>query len=357
MRCLSLTLAALALCVTNGVGQDAPTRVVIPFDFESKFDDGRYGQMIGDLVWSKLKREGGFILPESMQDVRDGVERRGMLPGPETPLDQLAKIVRGEEAAQLAIWGKVERVAGQEFDEYDLWIKVADFSSDPPRLLYDKQARTRTVSEIPHLYVKEALEKLYGRADVAIAPGSRPATPGGGEAIASSLVTTGFEAGQSAPEGWDPLSTHVSWVRAEGAGSDGKVIRFTIPPAVAESTGVLYYSAFFPVEEGATYQFRCRWRSTAPAAKVFVKAYDEMPGPFRAKTAEGSGLQKREVYRSQQNLTGAPGTWNVQVENFTPKHSQFHPKWARVMLYAYYPAGVVEWDDVEVRLVRAAAKP
>ena len=33
----------------------APSRVVIPFDFESKFDDGRYGQMVGDLIWKKLE--------------------------------------------------------------------------------------------------------------------------------------------------------------------------------------------------------------------------------------------------------------------------------------------------------------
>ena len=46
-------------------------KVVIPFDFVSKFDDGRYGQMMGDMIWKKLSRQRGFIIPDSMLEVRD----------------------------------------------------------------------------------------------------------------------------------------------------------------------------------------------------------------------------------------------------------------------------------------------
>ena len=38
----------------------------------------------------------------------------------------------------------------------------------------------------------------------------------------------------------------------------------------------MYYSDSFPVEAGAKYRFQCRWRSDGPAAKVFVKCYDEI---------------------------------------------------------------------------------
>ena len=124
---------------------------------------------------------------------------------------------------------------------------------------------------------------------------------------------------------------------------------------VAETTGVLYYSDYFPVEEGATYRFRCRWRSTGTAAKVFIKAYDEFEGNYQEKRKRLVASQKREVYRSQQNMEGEAGAWHEHAEEFTPKHSKFHPRWARVMLYAYYPPGVVDWDDVEVRLVKRAA--
>ena len=64
--------------------------------------------------------------------------------------------------------------------------------------------------------------------------------------------------------------------------------------------------------------------------------------------------EKREVYRSQQNLTGSSGVWNVHTEDFTPQHTQYTPRWGRVMLYAYWPAGTVEWDDVVVKQVAPA---
>ena len=52
-----------------------PQKVVVPFDFESKFDEGRYGQMIGDMIWTKLHKQGGFIIPEAQQETRDWCER------------------------------------------------------------------------------------------------------------------------------------------------------------------------------------------------------------------------------------------------------------------------------------------
>ena len=89
---------------------------------------------------------------------------------------------------------------------------------------------------------------------------------------------------------------------------------------VAENEGVMYYSDYFPVEEGAKYRFQCRWRSNGPAVKVFIKCYAEEDSPYRP--APGPGLaaaarrseeaatspskMRREVYRSQQNLSG-PG--------------------------------------------------
>ena len=68
--------------------------------------------------------------------------------------------------------------------------------------------------------------------------------------------------------------------------------------------------------------------------------------------------QRREVYRSQQNLQGPVKTWNTHTEDFTPKHVKYAPKWGRVMLYAYLTPGVVEFDDVVVKkIVPAVAGP
>ncbi len=331
---------------------ESAKRLVIPFDFESKFDNGEYGQSLGDMFWSKLKRQGGFILPESMQEVREWCERNRMVPNPDTPLLRMKEIVVKEQAGDIGIWGKVERVPGVENDVYDLWINIADFTFEPPQMIYQRKARTRTVSEIPHIYVKEALDRLYGRtASVAAGPDARREERW---AKAHNLVKGDFEQGQKAPLGWEILPHDVSWVweKENSAKTKNRVIRFTLNEDVAGTTGVLYYSEFFPVDEGATYRFQCRWKTTGSAAKVFIKCYDELPTQFRTSSvANPAQTEKREVYRSQQNLQGSPVVWNVQTEDFTPQHTQFTPKWGRVMLYAYWPAGVVEWDDVVVKQV------
>jgi hypothetical protein len=355
-------LSLLTLAISLGVGaslpagtDDPPKKVVIPFDFESKFDSGEYGQTIGDSVWKKLQRQGGFIIPESMQDVRDFCQRAKLLPGPDTPLPKMKEIVVKEQAGEIAIWGKVERVQGFETDVYDLWINVADFSLDPPRMIYQKHVRTQTVSEIPHVYINEALDRLYGRTESI--PGAPDPKLQERWEKAPNLVKGDFEQGRGAPLGWDPLPHDVTWVaeKRRDANSKNRIIRFAMDDDVAGTTGVLYYSAFFPVEEGATYRFQCRWKTTGSAAKVFIKCYDELPTQFRTRPGgDVLEMEKREVYRSQQNLEGKPGAWNLQTEDFTPTHTQFTPRWGRVMLYAYWPAGTVEWDDVVVKQISSA---
>jgi hypothetical protein len=361
----SLTLAALIglvgfSLVGVGLGEEPKTvtpakkdRVVIPFDFESKFDGGRYGQKIGDLVWSKLEREGTFVIPESMQDVRDWCQRSGMVPNPDTPLNKLAEIVRKEQAGDIAIWGKVERVAGASTDVYDLWIYVADFSAPPGTMLYQKKVRTKSVSEIPHTYIKQALETLHASAS--------PSGPRPTEALirqrwekGPNLVEGTFAEGRSSPRGWDPLPRHVTWVGDPGSKARNRIVRFTLPRDVAATTGVLYYSNFFPIEEGATYRFQCRWRTTGSAVKVFIKCYDKLPTGYRPRSGTASNLEEREVYRSQQNLKGPSNTWNTHTEDFTPRHTRYTPQLGRVMLYAYWPAGTVEWDDIVVKQITPA---
>jgi len=340
-------LCGLALAAVVQAGE--PQKTVIPFDFESKFDDGRYGRTLGDMFWQKLQRQGGFVLPESIQDVRDWCERTKTLPSPDTSLEKMKEIVRKGQGGDVGIWGKVERVPGNDTDVYDLWIYVADFSAEPAKMIYEKKARTKTVSEIPHVYVKEALDRLCDRKApkvIAADPDIEDRWKKG-----SNLVKGDFEKGEKGPAGWDPLPKHVTWVAEEGGKTKKRLIRFTLNEDVAGSTGVLYYSDYFRVEEGATYRFRCRWRTTGPEAKVFVKCYDEVQGPYAEKPGVASGTQRREVYRSQQNLKGDANAWNTHTEDFTPAHTKYTPRWGRVMLYAYWPAGTVEWDDVIVKQI------
>jgi hypothetical protein len=345
--CLLLCLLVLPAFVCRG----ADTRkVVISFDFVSKFDDGRYGQIVGDMIWKKLSREKDFIVPESMLDVRDYCESHKLRPSPEMALDKIGSIVKGDFGGQIGIWGSVERAPGAEGEIYDLEVKCVDFSAKPkPKLIYEAKVRTKSVSEIPHLYVKEMLDTLAGRK-----PGGgvhSVLTGGDGWTKNKNLVAGDFQQGAGGvPKGWDkvagqqrePLGGLVRWTSEKGNAAN-KVVRFTLDRNVAENEGVMYYSDFFPVEEGATYRFQCRWRSNGPAAKVFVKCYD----------ADETG-RRREVYRSQQNFKGPNGKWNTQTEDFTPTHTKYSPKRGRVMLYAYLNPGEVEFDDVVVKQISPA---
>ena len=205
------------------------------------------------------------------------------------------------------------------------------------------------MSEIPHVYVKQMLDALYGRK--AGAPPSPDFLAEENWRKNPNLVIGDFEQGaDGVPKGWDnrcgqrrePLGTLVRWV-ADPDRPNNKIIRFILDKDVAENEGVMYYSDYFPVEEGAKYRFQCRWRADGPEVKVFIKCYDYI---------SDTG-QRREVYRSQQNLKGPGGVWHTHTEEFTPNAPRYSPKWGRVMLYAYRSAGVAEFDDVVVKQIVA----
>lgn len=341
-----LLMIILAPATASGAG--AAEKVVIPFDFESQFDEGRYGQIVGELIWKKLEREGQFVIPETMQDVRDACERLKFHPGYGTSSEDVLRVLRDEFGGDVAIWGSVERVPPHETDVYDLSMKVVDFSSEEPRVVYDGKHRTKTVSEIPHLYVKNAMMALHGQTPAAAAAPD-PEVEKRWQNGPNLLSNGSFEKGGQRPTGWDPLPQHVSLVQQSPRAHH---LRMEFPASVAATTGVLYYSDMFPVTAGATYRFSCRYRTSGSAVKVFIKCYDEFTGP--GPDGPRSLTQRREVYRSQQNLKGDAGAWHTHVEDFTPRHSKYTPRWGRVMLYAYWPAGTVEWDDVVVKLVKPA---
>lgn len=369
-------------------------KVVIPFDFESRFDQGRYGQMVGDMIWQKLHREGGFVIPDSMTDVRDYCSMNQIAIGPETPLEQVRKIVRNDFDADIGIWGSVERAPGFSGEIYDIVIKCVDFSSSAePRVIYEKSARTNSVSEIPHLYVQEMLNALYERQPGGVVA-KNPIAEENWLKNPNLILGGDFErAVRGIPVGWEdrggqerePLGRLVAWV-PDPENPANHVIRFSFDQAIGDSTGVMYYSLPFQVQEGATYRFQCRWRSNGPAVKVFIKCYAEMPSEYRLQntppgilprnssptsaTQKGVGSsrsvpattnrypdwsQMRECYRSQQNLKGPNNTWNVHTEDFTPRHTQYTPTWGRVMLYAYLGAGKVEFDDVVIKMIIPAS--
>ena len=358
-------------------------KVVVPFDFESKFDNGHYGQIVGDMIWTKLDRENRVIVPETMLDIRDFCQTHRLKISPETSLERVGKIVKGGFAAQVAIWGAVERVPGHDSDVYNFSIICVDFSRTPPKIIYDKRnVRTKTANEIPRVYVRKMLEKLYDHSPVATSPKS-PAEEKNWE-NGPNLIVGDFERGRgNVPTGWDEVGGHereplggvVKWL-PEAGNPLNHLIQFTLSEKIGNTTGILYYSDFFPVHEGAKYRFQCRWKTSGPLVKVFVKCYDGMTSEYtngRLSHPEVSGggknrgkrlaknvyapkkSQRREVYRNQQNLYGTNNTWHTQTEDFTPKHSKYTPRWGRVMLYAHVGFGTVEFDDIVIKQIRPAS--
>lgn len=365
-RCLLILLALLVVSPSLAADKE---RIVIPFDFVSKFDKGRYGQIVGDLIWKRLQREGRYVLPESMTDVRDTCERIRTSPTPDMPLDKVKKIVEEDFGGQVGIWGSVERAPGHEEEVYDLVIKCVDFSAPGgPKTIYECKKRTESVSQIPHVYIKSMVDALAGRSP-GKAAGADPIAEENWEKNPNLIASGDFQKGKSGvPDGWEPVAGQqreplgklVRWIpeSSSSSGSGNRIIRLSFDANVGDNEGLMYYSRPFPVEENAKYRFSVRWRTSGSNVKVFIKCYDEMAtkyeGTDRRSSLVATGHQGREVYRSQQNLSGQKNTWNTHTEDFTPKHSQYTPRWGRVMLYAYIGAGVVDFDDVVVKQILPA---
>ena len=361
-------VSIILLLSVPAIGLSAEQKVVIPFDFESKFDDGRYGKIVGNMIWKKLDRDKKFIIPETMLDVRSTAEMISFYPNPDTKTSEMEKVVKDTFDAQIAIWGKMERVPGHQWEVYDFSLKCVDFSTKPPKTIYEvDDARTESVSEVPDLYVREMFMKLYG-----LVPDEKKTDP-----IAEknwkenpNLLADGtFEKmDDGIPVGWseragqlrEPFGKMVERT-LDSEKPSNHVVKFTLDTPTAEGYGLMYYSNPFPVEEGATYRFQCRFKSSGPAVKVFIKCSDVIDSKFNPTTTgwqegfeEKFGSQTREVYRSQQNLSGPKDKWNTHTEDFTPQHTRYSPKFGRIMLYAYIVPGTVEFDDVVVKRIQPA---
>ncbi|MBN1587887.1 MAG: hypothetical protein JW888_00065, partial [Pirellulales bacterium] len=242
---VGLVLLFVSGSVVCSVRADGGKKVVVPFDFVSQFDQGRYGKIVGELIWKRLDRAGGFVIPETMVDVRSTVEANRIKLAPDMPLDEVAKIVRDDFGADVAIWGSVERVAGQRWDVYDLKIRCVDFSAGPkPNVVCSIDARTKTVGEIPHLYVKQMLDKLYERGPAAPRPVDEMSEANWENG--PNLITGGdFEkARRGVPVGWDsrggqkrePLGKLVRWVPETGNPAN-HVVRLAFDKALGDTFG------------------------------------------------------------------------------------------------------------------------
>ena len=353
----------------------AEKKRVVMFDFESLWDadqESRYGQIMGNMFWMKINRENRikveFVIPDSMISVRNVCTMLGFRPNPDTPLDDMKEIVTKTFNSDIGIWGKIERVDRDVLEIYDFWLKVVDFSFDPPKIIYQvDRTRTDAIAEVTGIYVRQAMEKLY---DKQARTKEENAKIEENWVKNPNLVIGGdFESVQRGiPVGWE---THCAQHREP----IGRLVRRIVDPddpknhilhtefdaGIAEGFGLMYYSKPFPIEETATYRLQIRFKRTAAAHPIlFVKCYDTIdttfrtgPDAFKEGFDDKSGQQTREVYRSQQMLYHYPyGQWYTHTEDFTPRHTRFSPKLGRIMLYGYHGAGVIQYDDIIVKKIK-----
>ena len=347
---------------------------VVMFDFESLWDadqESRYGQIMGNMFWMKINRENKikqeFVIPDSMISVRNVCATEGIRPNPDTPLDKMKEVVTKTFNSDIGIWGKIERVDRDVLEIYDFWMKVVDFSFDPPKIIYqvDKN-RTEAVAEVTGIHVRRSMEKLYDKQ--ARTKEENAQIEANWEKNPNLVVGGDFERVQNGvPVGWE---THCAQHREP----IGRLVKRIVDPEnpknhilhtefdadIGDGFGLMYYSKPFPIEETATYRLQIRFKRMGVRPILFVKCSDTIDTVFRPTSGalrEGftdrAGQQTREVYRSQQMLYHYPDNqWITHTEDFTPRHTRFSPKYARIMLYGYLGAGAIQYDDVIVKKIK-----
>ena len=169
-----------------------------------------------------------------------------------------------------------------------------------------------------------------------------------------------FERGQTRPEGWAPLKPGaIDWI--DGGDRHGKVIRFRLNRAVAETSGLKYLSD--PIRrsdtgqplQGFTYRLKVDIKTQSPSVILFVKGYTNFRG------------REREIYRRKKECGIQQGKWQTVQMDFTPRGPAGRKvlkrrnikvpevDFLRIQLYAYNPPGEVCFDNI--RLESVGVKP
>jgi len=167
------------------------------------------------------------------------------------------------------------------------------------------------------------------------------------------------------PLGWDlPDGLGVQWVQSD----HGKAIRMDtqiseirmdeqwtkmgltntwfIPNAasnaIAETYGLSFYSAAIPVKTGQAYRVSFDYKGAPGGGKVWVRCFGQQAGETRR-------LYEKIVFCEKKGTD-----WMHYQEVFFPTKYRPAVTEMRVMLYAYYPAGVYWFDNVTIEPMSTA---
>jgi len=105
---------------------------------------------------------------------------------------------------------------------------------------------------------------------------------------------------------------------------------------IAETYGLSLYSEATPIVPGKTYRVTFDYRAEkGTAGKLWFRAYGTVNG------------EKKRLYEGTVDCGGSPG-WKSFTGLFHPTRYVPNVTEFKIMLYAYYPAGVAWFDNVKV---------
>ncbi len=106
--------------------------------------------------------------------------------------------------------------------------------------------------------------------------------------------------------------------------------------AVAETYGLSLYSDPIPVKPGQPYRITFDFKGQSGGAKVWVRGWGALQ------------RQKRRLWEALVGCKSAGDSWSTCSQVFFPTKARPAVTEMRVMLFAYYPAGVYWFDNVRI---------
>jgi hypothetical protein len=127
--------------------------------------------------------------------------------------------------------------------------------------------------------------------------------------------------------------------------ADHHVLAMNLSKDVAESNGLACLSDAVPILQNTRYRLRFNYKSDGPSLHVFVKGY------IKKKDISGT-VADLQSYECQVPPSGpTKGRWKTVVCDVNPQNVSGSPTFLKVDLYAYLGAGLVEFDDVQLKAV------
>ncbi|MBM4016853.1 MAG: hypothetical protein FJ288_00770 [Planctomycetes bacterium] len=310
-------------------------------------DEVGLGEQVRLMLINKARRLGAVVYdPGSVAEALDGQAAPA-----DTPPDKLAALGRDRFKADLVVAGCVKGNG-----PYSVRLVAVRTGIAKQPLVLDK-TYTCAYHQIIPLEMAKAVYGILGlkppddplrmlREDAEVERRWRD----GPNLVRNAGLETANAAG-TGPADWQPLEKQMAWV--PNPDGPGKVLKYDMDEATAASYGLDFYSDWIDIEAGATYRFSCRYKSEGPTPKVFLKGYHAFP------PQEGFPADRRETYRRQVHPGGEKGRWNTVAADFIPESARpdQRPTFLKVDLYAYWPKGVIYWDDIVLKKVRDSPPP